>query len=779
MSDDVKRPDHFWDLQSAALVVVLVQIAALRLVFTDWAPFLSVTQTLGFLGVLLGLALGYTSLLPRTVRGFGLAYGLIVIPAQLLIAVERTDLLYLDLDFMLLRLLDSVILLIRSQPVYDTLFFVAVVAIGFWSVGLYAGYQLTRRQNFLGIILPAGIVMLVVQVYDAWASLRVWLLAVYIFTALILLGRLYFFQSKTGWKAQHVFFTSDAEGDVSRVALVFAAVAIFAAWIFPSALSSVRPAAKAWTEFTQPIRERLSDAVSALDSPYRVVVDGDFYGSELKLGNSAPISDTPVLYVKVDRVTSKPARYYWRGRVYDQYLNGQWVNSDEAKQKNFIPETDLLQPNDPLTRADANFTVTLNFPKQELMYAPSEIIWTNRPSRLMTTPIDDSAFDVIAWLASPKLVAGDSYKIRALIANPSVEELRGAGGEYPQWVKDRYLQVPPEFESQLKELAGRITETQATPYDKAQAVTAFLRKEIEYTTKITDSPPSGEDPMMWVLFEYKQGFCMYSASSEVLMLRSLGIPARMAVGFSQGEYDASRARYVVARLNSHAWPEVYFPGIGWVEFEPTGNQDPLNRPREPIKPLVDDNTTNPRNPPKTPLNADEIDKEVPDPLANGGSGSLTFARVMRYLYPALLLGLFAFGIFIIQRYSIVDRLPVYLEGRYIKRGSQPPKWLALWSKWATLIPMQRAFHSIDLSLRWLGHSQPAQSTPLERANILAELLPSMQEEIAALQEEHEATLFTNRAGSVERARRASRKILLETARVRLKKVAYYRDRELR
>jgi hypothetical protein len=82
--------------------------------------------------------------------------------------------------------------------------------------------------------------------------------------------------------------------------------------------------------------------------------------------------------------------------------------------------------------------------------------------------------------------------------------------------------------------------------------------------------------------------------------------------------------------------------------------------------------------------------------------------------------------------------------------------------------MQRAFHAIDLSLRWLRHSQPAHATPLERARALVDLLPSAQADIMALKAEHEAALFTNRAGDVERARRAGRKILLETARVCLR-----------
>ncbi|MDD2923018.1 MAG: transglutaminase domain-containing protein [Anaerolineales bacterium] len=766
MPADIKRSARFWDWRSAALTLLLLQIASSRLTLTDWAPFLNITQTLAFFGAALGFALGHSSFEPRFARWFGFAYGMILIPAQLLNAVERVASLRQDLANIFLRVLDSLTLLIQNQPVYDPLFFVAVVAFGFWNIGLYAGYQLTRRQNFLGAALPAGIVILTVQVYDAVSSFRVWFLAAYIFIALALLGRLYFLQNRINWQTKRVFFTSDMEVDLSRTALVFAAIVVFAAWIFPNVLSSVAPAARAWTEFTQPARERLSDAVSALDSPYRAAVNGDFYGSELALGSSAPISNTPVFYVKVDNSRFTPARYYWRGRTYDQYANGQWSNSVSTR-KNFNPAVDQLQPGELLTRYEARFTVTLNFPKQELLYAPAEMIWNDRLSRLITMPATDSTFNVTAWLASSKLTAGDTYALRALIANPSVVELRGAEGEYPQWVKDQYLQVPIELEPQLRELAERATQSQDTPYDKAQAITAFLRNEIEYATKITDSPPAGADPVMWVLSDYKKGFCMYSASAEVLMLRSLGIPARMAVGFAEGKFDAQRDRYVVARLNSHAWPEAYFPNIGWIEFEPTGNQSPLERPREPIKLVVEEDATNPRE----RLGAETGASKPPDSDLNlpENGGGLTFDLAARFLYALFLLCLFALGIFLARRYSIADRLPVYLETRYIQTGRQPPNWLRRWSKWATLVPMQRAFHSIDLSLRWLGAPQPARATPLERANALADLLPSAREDILALKEEHESALFANRAGDIERARRASWNILLETARARLPK----------
>ena len=92
-----------------------------------------------------------------------------------------------------------------------------------------------------------------------------------------------------------------------------------------------------------------------------------------------------------------------------------------------------------------------------------------------------------------------------------------------------------------------------TPYDKAAAITAFLRQEISYQA-VLDPAPKGVDPVLWVLFDYKKGFCNYYASAEVLMLRSLGIPTRLAVGFAQGQFDPNFRIYTVKKRDAHAWP---------------------------------------------------------------------------------------------------------------------------------------------------------------------------------------------------------------------------------
>ena len=131
---------HLWDWRAAFLVIALVEISSTRLVVTAWTPFLYFTQTMGFVGVILGLALGYSKFSRQTVIRLSVGYTLLLIPAQLLNASERTDWLWRDLVALLDRLFISLDQFIRNQPVNDPLFFVSIVTLAYWVIGLSAGY---------------------------------------------------------------------------------------------------------------------------------------------------------------------------------------------------------------------------------------------------------------------------------------------------------------------------------------------------------------------------------------------------------------------------------------------------------------------------------------------------------------------------------------------------------------------------------------------------------------------------------------------------------------
>ncbi|MFQ5875635.1 MAG: DUF4129 domain-containing transglutaminase family protein, partial [Dehalococcoidia bacterium] len=107
---------------------------------------------------------------------------------------------------------------------------------------------------------------------------------------------------------------------------------------------------------------------------------------------------------------------------------------------------------------------------------------------------------------------------------------------------------------------------------KAAAIERYLRKIMFYSTDI-EPPPEDADGVDYFLFTSMRGYSSYFASAMTVMLRTIGIPARLAVGYSTGDWDEEQNAYVVRSSNAHAWPEAYFPGYGWISFEPVPIQD--------------------------------------------------------------------------------------------------------------------------------------------------------------------------------------------------------------
>ena len=123
MLTNVYQTDRLWDWRAALLAIAIVEISSTRLVATEWAPFLYFTQTMGFIGVILGLALGYSNFSRQTVIRLAVGYTFVLIPAQLLSAVERTDWLWRDILALFDRLFISLDQFIRNKPVDDPFIF--------------------------------------------------------------------------------------------------------------------------------------------------------------------------------------------------------------------------------------------------------------------------------------------------------------------------------------------------------------------------------------------------------------------------------------------------------------------------------------------------------------------------------------------------------------------------------------------------------------------------------------------------------------------------------
>jgi transglutaminase-like putative cysteine protease len=468
------------------------------------------------------------------------------------------------------------------------------------------------------------------------------------------------------------------------------------------------------------------------------------------LGRGFPLSDLVMFEVETPDlpVEQKPPRYYWRGRTYDRFIDGQWYTSGTVREE-YSPG--VVNPFNiaVLEKAPAHFVFHTGKTDFSLLYSPPQPIWVSRPGVTFAVPAD-AGKDIIAWHAYPALRGGETYQIDAILSNPNRQQLQEAGTIYPEWVAQKYLQLPRDFSPRIQQLAKEITAEAATPFEKAILITRYLRENIAYSQTIPDAPDK-TDRLEWVLFDLKQAYCVYYASAEVLMLRSVGIPARMAVGFTQGERDGNT--YVVRRLNSHAWPEVYFPGIGWVEFEPTAGQAPLDRPLPPqdetdaavFNPLTDLRTEDSRD----FANRDRTEEGVGAPVPEAAAG---FQRL--YLLP-LLAVLVGSVVFLSRRYALQDRVPILLRSTIERTGIDVPAWVIRWEKWVKLSPIEKAFESVNFGLRSLDQAVPAHSTPIERAAKLTRLLPAKAEEIKILLDEHQTSLYTSRVADVTQARRAA------------------------
>ena len=157
------------------------------------------------------------------------------------------------------------------------------------------------------------------------------------------------------------------------------------------------------------------------------------------------------------------------------------------------------------------------------------------------------------------------YEAESQLPDIDTDELRLAANTAPGEM-DRYLKLPP-LDARIAKLAEDITAQAPSNYEKAVAMERYLSTHFSYTLELPSSVPA--DPLAHFLFERKRGHCEYFASSMAVMLRSLRIPTRIVTGFRGGEYNDLTGQYVVRASDAHSWVEAYFPGSGWISFDPT------------------------------------------------------------------------------------------------------------------------------------------------------------------------------------------------------------------
>jgi transglutaminase-like putative cysteine protease len=514
------------------------------------------------------------------------------------------------------------------------------------------------------------------------------------------------------------------------------------------------------------VRRDLGHAVAGLKGSGNIRTV-EFFGDALPLGSQAAAGETKYLRIQTP-AANKTSRYYWRVRSYNIFLNDQWY-AENVSRAPFDPDQAPIALADPEGQT-GNFEFTALSVDLVDLVTPARPVWVSYPSELFFLQVPEGKMDPIQFRSDPSVFAGEKYSVRANTYEPTILQLRNAGDIYPDWVTSHYLQIPDTVSTETIALAQRITEDAKTPYDMTVAITSYLRSNITYSDTV-DDPPAGQDPLDWFLFDSKRGFCNYYATAEVILLRNVGIPARLVVGFAQGEYIDSKY-YLVLQRDTHAWPEVYFPGIGWVEFEPTTSQTPL--PRQ----LSESLSSGQVGVPTPAWISGQVDKDhtnVPENVDIGiDLGSTAFLNLLLrlifiFMIIVAILRIYPLGMFANYLESdwqvSLKPLPVLLKRFLENRGQTPPGWLLHWAYLVELTPIERSFATVYRSLHWLGEKPAPAQTPANAATALATRLPDVSKEIYSLLHEYQRYLYSPMHGYMPLARRAVKAIRQEALHV--------------
>jgi transglutaminase-like putative cysteine protease len=261
-----------------------------------------------------------------------------------------------------------------------------------------------------------------------------------------------------------------------------------------------------------------------------------------------------------------PRAGYWRLTALDEFDGRIWRSSYGTD------DADGQLPRAVESQAPAE-TVT-----QTVSVSALAAVWL--PAAFEPAAIDAGATEV-GWdeASSTLLVERDvansdglTYEVRSAIPQWAAAELRTASADVPDDIADRYLQLPSDLDPAVEALARDVTAGATTPYDQALALQDYLRT---FTYDLDVPPSNANDALTAFLFDTRRGYCQQFAGSFAALARSIGIPTRIAVGFTPGIQDRDDPTlFRVRGEHAHAWDEIYLDRFGWVIVDPTPGRAP-------------------------------------------------------------------------------------------------------------------------------------------------------------------------------------------------------------
>lgn len=283
--------------------------------------------------------------------------------------------------------------------------------------------------------------------------------------------------------------------------------------------------------------------------------------------------DSPIMRVE------SPERLLWRGGTLDRFDGVRWEDTTGTGYdygNEIAPEVETRTVTQTVEVLDAT---------TDLFFGGYRITDVDTGYGVPTSIKSSDS----SWRARGELEKGDMYRVTSEIPQPTADQLRSAGDEYPVGVRNKFLQIPGDAPEAVADTARTIENRYDSPtnYDKARNIERYLRIDGGFTYNLDVNYRRADKAIEEFLAGNKEGFCTQFATSMALLAREEGIPSRVVYGSTTGE-EVGRDEYLVTGGNMHTWVELYFPGVGWYPFDPT--------PGFSVPPTMEQNAPSPQVP---------------------------------------------------------------------------------------------------------------------------------------------------------------------------------------
>ena len=538
------------------IYVLLVLIYPLSLQQAEWVRTAEHFTWLGVLGIVTGMLVGNGHMTTRRAVFFGGIAGAVAVVISTAMASEGTAMRE-KLIALAISVNNWLTQVLAGEAATDPTAFILFLGATVWASAYVGTFALMRTGRPWDALLFVGF-CLVVNVSMALTNL-IADLVVFTLGSLVLLVRLHIVLLQDRWQRLNIVPAGEMDWRLLRGGLTWALVLVIMAFFTPRVAAN-DVLGKAYNVFQSPYNQVEAEwqrFFAGVSGPSRL--RGVSFTTAIRLGQAPNLSDQVVMTVDA------ASGHFWRAISYDFYTGNGWRQTETDRVDKVSPPT--------LGRERFDATFAMQTSQQSVLFAANEPVKVSIPAQF------EAGADRTYSTSLRALRSGDTtqpYTVTSFVSVADKAVLRRAPTVYPEAIRQKYLQLPSTLPQRVRDLAHKVAGQGADPYDMAETIESYLRSTYHYAPSVR-APPPGRDPVDYFLFDLKEDFCEYFASSMVVMLRELGVPARVVEGYTTGTLDPVSGKYVVKELDAHAWVEAYFPTYGWIEFEPTPSQAPILR----------------------------------------------------------------------------------------------------------------------------------------------------------------------------------------------------------